>query len=266
MGLTVLLGRLHIAGRVEVNRGQQSSSITSISAFLSMRKQRELRASAAPDLAPPVLPASTLVSGLLAEHSRLVDFPIPPKQKWVLTKEVFDCFLATLDPDRDKAGEKYEAIRLKLVKYFQWHASDAPDMDADETINRAARRISEGANIYNLKAYIYGVAKMVELESRRLRDRKRELEEASRLVVPEEEGEGDPELRKCFDRCLGHLTEEDRETITEYYQFEKGRKIENRKKLAERFGISSNALRIKAHRQRINLEACVRNCLGAPCA
>lgn len=250
-----------------VTNPSESSLPASISAFLSVGKQRELRACAAPDAAPHVLPASALFDSFLAEHFQFVDFPTPPKKKWVLTKEVLDCFLATLDPDRDKAGEKYEAIRLKLVKYFQWRGSDAPDMDADETINRVARRIWEGADISSLNAYIYGVAKLVDCESRKRRNQKRDLEEASRLVAPAmEEGIGDPELRECFDRCLSHLTNDDRVTITEYYQFEKGEKIENRKKLAERFGISPNALRIKAHRQRIHLEACVRDCLYSPCA
>lgn len=252
---------------MEASNHFENSLPASISAFLSVRKQRELRACATPDLAPPDLPASALFNRLLAAYFRFVDFPTPPKKKWVLTKEVFDSFLATLDPDRDKAGEKYEAIRLKLVKYFQWHGSDAPDMDADETINRVARRIREGANIFNLNGYIYGVAKLVDCESRKLRNLKRELEEASSLVAPAvEEGLGDPELRQCFARCMGDLTEENRETLTEYYQFEKGQKIRNRKRLAERFGITPNALRIKAHRQRINLEACVKDCLYSPIA
>lgn len=197
-----------------------------------------------------------------------MDIPTPPKKEWVLTKEAFDRFLARLDMDRDKAGVKYESVRLKLLKYFQWRGSDSCDMEADETINRVARRIEEGENVYNLNAYIYGVAKMVDAEARRLRIRKHELDEAARLEAPPIEEE-EPEIierRRCFERCLSYLTEEDRETITEYYQFEKGGKIEHRKKLAARFGISLNALRIKAHRKRINLEACVRECLSPPCS
>ena len=64
------------------------------------------------------------------------------KSEWVLTQDAFDGFLASLDRDRDKAGEKYEYIRLKLLKYFQWCGSDEPDIDADETINRVTRKIS----------------------------------------------------------------------------------------------------------------------------
>jgi hypothetical protein len=37
--------------------------------------------------------------------------------------------------------------------------------------------------------------------------------------------------------------------------------IENRKKLAERLGVTLNALRARANRIRSNLEKCVVNCL-----
>lgn len=90
------------------------------------------------------------------------------KSEWVLTQAAFDGFLATLDRDRDKAGEKYEYIRLKLLKYFQWCGSDVHDIDADETINRVTRRIYEGQDVYNLTGYIYGVAKLVQSYLRKL--------------------------------------------------------------------------------------------------
>ncbi len=48
----------------------------------------------------------------------------------------------------------------------------------------------------------------------------------------------------------------------EYYQEEKGKKIAGRKGLAERLGITLNALRIMVHRIRLNLEECVRECLS----
>jgi len=237
--------------------------LDSLYAFLSLRKQSELAPSARPCFAPQVLPANTLVNRFITEHFQPVDFPAPPKKEWVLTKEAFDRFLATLDVDREKAGVKYESVRLKLLKYFQWRGSDACDMETDETINRVARRIDEGENIYNLNAYLYGVAKLVHSESVRRRNRQAELDEASRLEAAPVEVDSDVSERQgCLERCLGYLTDDDRETITEYYQFEKGKKIEHRKQLAARFGISLNALRIKAHRQRVNLEACVRECLG----
>lgn len=239
-------------------------SSSSLSTLLSATKARELTASTDPGFSSPVLPTHTFVNLFLTEHSQYVDSPTLPKKEWALTKEAFDRFLGRLDVDRDKAGEKYECIRLKLIKYFEWRGSELPDMDADETLNRVIRRIEEGENVYNLNGYIYGVARLVYNESLKRRNRKQELlDDASRheLTVEPDDPET-AERQGCFDRCLGYLTNEDREIITEYYQYEKGQKIAYRKQLALRFGITPNALRIRAHRQRVNLEACVGECLG----
>lgn len=236
---------------------------SSLDTLLSEAKARELATSARPGFASPVLPTHTLVNLFLTEQLKHVDSPTLPKKEWVLTKEALDRFLDRLDADRDKAGEKYEAIRLKLLKYFEWRGSDAPDIDADETINRVIRRIEEGENVYNLNGYIYGVAKLVYAESAKRRNRKEELLDDAHLELSVEPDNPEvTERQGCFDRCLGYLTQEDREIITEYYQYEKGQKIANRKQLAIRFNISPNALRIRAHRHRVNLEACVGECLG----
>jgi DNA-directed RNA polymerase specialized sigma24 family protein len=195
-----------------------------------------------------------------------VDPPTSLKKEWVLTKEALDTFLARLDLDRERAGQKYEGVRLRLLKYFQWCGAVTPDMDADETINRVARKIAEGERVYNLNAYIYGVAKLVNAEAVKVRTRNQQLsDETPEIEAPplEEEDSDVVERRSCFDRCLQYLPDENREVITEYYRFDKGgKKIEHRKKLAARLGITLNALRILAHRIRVNLEACVRECLG----
>ena len=193
-----------------------------------------------------------------------MDSPASLKKNWVLTQEAFDLLLATLDADREEAGRKYERVRLKLVKYFEWRGAASPDREADETINRVARRVEEGEDIYNLNAYFYGVARMVFAESLKAREREREaLEHAPAVAPPAENDESDEaERRACLDRCLRHLSDESRALIIEYYQEEKGRKIEHRKRLASRLGIPLNALRIRAHRIRLGLEACVRECLG----
>jgi DNA-directed RNA polymerase specialized sigma24 family protein len=192
-----------------------------------------------------------------------VDSPVSVKKKWSLTQEALDRLLVILDADRELAGKKYERIRLKLVKYFEWRGVVFPDNEADETINRVARKIEEGASIQNLDAYFYGVARMIFSES--LKKVKRE-QEALRQTTEMEPLATDEDLdaaqrRACLDRCLEHLTEENRSLIIEYYQEEKGRKIERRKALAVRLDIPLNALRIRAHRIRAGLEACVRTCL-----
>lgn len=188
---------------------------------------------------------------------------VPPKSEWVLTQAAFDGFLARLDRDRDKAGEEYEFIRLKLLKYFQWCGSDAPDIDADETINRVTRRIYEGEDVYNLTGYIYGVARLVYAESLKLRNRRQTLDEDSLTVAASIGAQVElANYQDCLERCLGCLSDEDREVITEYYRHKKIEKIDSRKLLAARLGISLNALRVKMYRQRMNLEACVEKCLA----
>lgn len=199
------------------------------------------------------------------EQFRHVDSPPSLKKEWSLTKEAFDRLLAMLDADREQAGRKYESVRLKLVKYFQWRGAALPDREADETINRVARRIEEGEGVYNLNAYFYGVARLVLAES--LKERERERSALSQVPAVEAADDDDPDAearRACLDRCLQQLPEESRALIVEYYQDEKGRKIERRKRLAARLGIPLNALRIRAHRIRLGLEACVSQCVGRP--
>lgn len=188
---------------------------------------------------------------------------VKPKSQWVLTQAAFDGFLAALDRDRDKAGEKYEHIRLKLLKYFQWCGSEVPDIDADETINRVTRRIYEGQDVYNLTGYIYGVAKLVHAESAKQRNRRRALDEASFIELSPVVNDVEvANYQQCLERCLGCLSDEDREVITEYYRHKKIKKIDCRKRLAARLGISLNTLRVKMHRRRLHLEACVEKCLA----
>jgi len=185
------------------------------------------------------------------------------KSEWVLTQAAFDGFLAILDKDRDKAGEKYEYIRLKLLKYFHWCGSDVPDIDADETINRVTRRIYEGQHVYNLTGYIYGVAKLVHAESLKRRNQFRALDEGSLIELSSIEVEPQAaNYEECLEHCLGRLSDEDREVITEYYRYKKTDKIDCRRRLAVRLGISLNTLRVKMHRQRLNLEACAEKCLS----
>ncbi|HET9532865.1 MAG TPA: hypothetical protein VFQ92_21095, partial [Blastocatellia bacterium] len=63
---------------------------------------------------------------------------------------------------------------------------------------------------------------------------------------------------------LQRLSPDNRELILQYYDKEKGAKIESRKQLAERLGISVNTLRMRALRIREYLQRCVENC-QKPC-
>lgn len=178
-----------------------------------------------------------------------------------LTKESLERLLVALDKDRERAGEKYEHLRRKLVKFFEWRACGVVAMDlADETINRVARRIDQGTEVHDVSSYAYGVGRMVYLEWRREVRQAESLRDTAALDVSSREPL-EAALLECFDACLGKQPLESRELIVAYYQEQRRPRIEVRRELAQRLGVPINALRIRAHRIRLKLEECVANCL-----
>jgi DNA-directed RNA polymerase specialized sigma24 family protein len=187
------------------------------------------------------------------------------KRGWSLTKPAFDKLMARLGSAEEPAGERYLRARRNLVRYFEGRRSRLAEEQADETINRVARRLDEGAEIQNIDAYLYGVARLVMLEAIDERDRERKaLGEVSLRLVPPSAAEGDetgPGL-DCLGRCLDRLPADARTLIVQYYQGERRSKIENRQRLADALGIPLQALRARVLRLREKLEACVSACLG----
>jgi DNA-directed RNA polymerase specialized sigma24 family protein len=184
----------------------------------------------------------------------------------MLTKQAFDELLNHFSPDRYEAGRQYEVMRVKLRRFFEWRSCPAPEELVDETINRVARRISEGENIFNLNGYFSSVARLVFMESLRERDRVSvglDTIPETAAEVPLEDEQKELRLR-CLDSCLDRLPIESRTLILKYYLYERRPKIDLRKQLADGLGIPMNALRIRAYRLRIGLERCVRDCLGQP--
>ncbi|MEK6278945.1 MAG: hypothetical protein AABN95_01180 [Acidobacteriota bacterium] len=185
------------------------------------------------------------------------------KEQWALTQTAFDNLLRRFASDRDEAAKQYENLRRKLVRFFEWRDLDAPEECADETIDRVARRLEEGKEIHNIAAFSYGVARKLFMERLRLRETTSvELENAREVPASTITEDPEPDKRlDCFDRCLDNLPEDKRALMIDYYQDEKRAKIDLRSQLAERLDIPLNALRIRVHRIRISLEACVNHCL-----
>jgi DNA-directed RNA polymerase specialized sigma24 family protein len=185
------------------------------------------------------------------------------RQKWTLTQEAFEKLLLSFAEDRDSGGKKYLEIRSNLTRFFEWRGCPFPEDHADETINRIAKRVAEGEEIQNPAGYAMGVARLLVLEI--LKGRQREqvaLTEitttTSEAYVDTDDGEGRIE---CLRHCLQGLSTENRLLITEYYEGEKGDKIQNRKKLVEKLGIPVNTLRMRALRLRDRLQLCVEDCM-----
>ncbi|HEY7179896.1 MAG TPA: sigma-70 family RNA polymerase sigma factor [Blastocatellia bacterium] len=184
------------------------------------------------------------------------------KSEWTLSAEALARFLACLDPDSDRAGEKYESLRLTLMKFFDWRGAHFPEELADETINRVIRKIDEGQTFRDIPTYCHGVARLILLEKLKgPESRRADFEELppAALVAPEPEEKD--ERQDCFEQCLQELPVESRQLILQYYGEEKREKINRRLALAERLGVPLNALRSRAQRIRNRLEECVNGCL-----
>ncbi len=199
----------------------------------------------------------------------------PLKKDWVITQEAFDLLLAFFDADRELAAAKYEDLRRRLVRYLKYWGSPCPEDHAAKAIDRSARRLAEGTQLdrNNYVGFFCRVAhnilheywKRVENEPVSVHDLPRAIQPA---YDPQEVQQREHQrvqlerMLECQQICLRALSAEERDLIRIYHDEVDGKKIENRKALAARLGITLNALRSKTCRVRSRLEDCVDLCLA----
>jgi DNA-directed RNA polymerase specialized sigma24 family protein len=177
-----------------------------------------------------------------------------------LTRQAFERLLERLGPDREAAAREYETVHRRLVELFDWQGVTSPEVLADETVDRVARKLDEGVTVEHLRAYCYGVGRNVLLEWR-----KRQALEHAVLLEPRPSvtdlrlaAERREARVECLESCLRGLPSESRDLIVGYYSGTGGTHLEGRRVLAERLGISYGALKTRAHRIRTSLEECLR--------
>ena len=188
-------------------------------------------------------------------------------------KTAFDRLLQQLDPDRERAGEKYEKIRQKLLNLFRWRGCAFPEELVDRTMDRVARKVEEGAEIRDLCLFSHGTALNVLREH--WREAQKHQVKSLDDLPPSRHAVGDPiEVKErererlenekrleCLDRCIQNLPAQQLLLITKYHQGEGSVRIAQRNDLAARLGIPLNALRIRACKIRKQLEACISQCM-----
>lgn len=177
-----------------------------------------------------------------------------------ITKESFDSLLEWLDSDRVLAAERYEEIHHRLVKLFMTRGCADAEGLADETMNRVAVKVPAIKELYRGDPawYFSGVAKNVFLEYRRLASRSYQSFQTYRA-----EETGNIELEHlCLHECLANLDSAKRELILLYYQGEKRGRIDSRRELSARLGITPYSLRKRVERVRMALEDCVFKCIA----
>lgn len=180
----------------------------------------------------------------------------------VLTATGLEKLLSKLDDD---AG-KYEVLRLKLCRFVVRRGCSNVHADelADESFDRIAAKMEEGVIVEIALAYILQIARFVWLEFSRENNEDNFGDEMPVQIVQPNFGKETDERIVCLRKCVCEIAPEndDRKMLIGYYDSTFGDKLKNQiKKLAEKFGIRQNALKVKMFRLREKLENCIKECL-----
>ena len=193
------------------------------------------------------------------------------KPAWRPTADSFQRFLAFLDNGIESNGGSYIEMQRRLAGYFARKGCATPEELADETLNRVSRRLDEEGSIdVDIPAhYCYITARFVFLEQTRTARMNDVAVDEAKLTIDRrahlntsdnDELEKKEKMLECLDECTSKLDERNRDLILGYYFGNERVKIRNRASMAERLGISLNALAIRACRIRRTLESCVGQC------
>ena len=172
--------------------------------------------------------------------------------------------LSRLDPDSARAAEEYQCLRRALEKFFDWRGAWPPEECADETLDRLGAKLESDVEIHDVRSYAYGIARLVLFEWQR-RPAVVSIADhpvAARLAAPAPEADEDEPVEECFTRCLAQLPSDSRSLVVHYYLSERRARIDNRRRLAQTFGITESALRNRVQRLRDRLERCVQACIN----
>ena len=182
------------------------------------------------------------------------------KKDWDLNLEAFEKMLLWLDEDREIAGRKYEAIRLRLIKILNYRGCFQAEELADEVFDRVNRKIDEITLNYqgNPAHYFLNVANKIRLEHSR---KPKPVELPENLTWFNEEEKDFQPYFECLKKCLTTLPADKRSFIISYYSEEKKAKIKLHKQLAEDNEVDVRKIHSQAFRLRTRLQKCVLECV-----
>jgi DNA-directed RNA polymerase specialized sigma24 family protein len=151
----------------------------------------------------------------------------------------------------------YRRIHARLESFFRWKGLGDGASLADETLDRAARRLADDAvRTEAPMPFLLGVARFVAMEAQRREVQVRTAEQSSGVPPPEDEAV--EAAVSALEGCLEGLLPAERALVLTYYREGSGRaRIESRQQQADSLGIGLNALRIRAFRLRERLEQCI---------
>ena len=175
-------------------------------------------------------------------------------------REPFETLLEWLDPEREKAGQRYEVIRTGLIRMFVSKGLSDAEHYADVAIDRVVKRLPEIRATYvgDPAKYFHGVGRNV------LREGQRQREIATDILptpLPDAERSATSE---CLSKCLAQLTPDKQAFILDYHLFKGHEKVKHHREMAGELSITEGALRTRAHHLRVSLEKCVLQCIDDP--
>jgi hypothetical protein len=177
-----------------------------------------------------------------------------------------ESLLQSLDADRERAGKKYVDIRTTLIRFFQRNDCPAAEDLSDRTLDRVAK-ILQRRKIHEVVPFIVGVGKNILREFWKRPAIAGFKPEVYELWCPSHELMLDSRNRYAsLMGCVERLEAADRELFREYFMSfgdDINRKdlAEHRRRLAQRFGLTQGALRVKAYRLRAEVKRCCLRCL-----
>jgi hypothetical protein len=182
-----------------------------------------------------------------------------------LDKTALQALLDALGPTPAAAGEAYESLRERLIRFFRWNHCLFPEELADVALDRLADKLAHGSEpILHPARFVTGIARMLLLEHRARQTREKKMQlwltwffERRNPNVEDKQLHDD-----ALNHCLECLTVDNRQLLERYYSGDGSNRIRNRQALAAELGIAMNALRNRALRLRDNLENCMARYLA----
>jgi DNA-directed RNA polymerase specialized sigma24 family protein len=189
----------------------------------------------------------------------------------LLRSAQFEELLRRLDPNRDQAGELYETLRRRLIKFFEWNSCSPAEDLADETLDRVAQKLTVEA-IHDLHAFAAGVAKRVRQEAYKQAGRSvqvpdlpnqenffQDLRNPEQIMQEKVEGQ---RRSNCLRVCMQRMADQDRALFVTYHTAATERR-QHRLEMARESGLTIGTLRVRINRLRDELETCARKCVAS---
>lgn len=165
----------------------------------------------------------------------------------------------SLSPDAEEAARLYTRLHNRLTDFFILKGISDPVSAADETIDRAAIKITGGTPVPDVGKYCLGIARNICKE----RYRSAQLESSAFLSfvdnLPDPQDEHVERIHRVLKPCFEQLALDDQQLLVNYCQVTHGRaRAEHRRQLAEMMKTTVLALRMRVTRLRTILTDCVK--------